>query len=150
MILSGEKIKESIREGLFAIDPFVEKNIKGASYTFTLDTKILSLAEGQVLRVDVKPKYEESFIPKEGYVLQPAQCILGFTREKLTLKGMFACFLSTRGSSAQIGLHVLLGSAFAEPDTDNIQILEIVNVSKSPILLLSGMPIVKGVFMSVE
>lgn len=150
MILSAKQIKQAVQEGKLGIELFNEANIKGASYTFTLDSKIRSLEEGQILRADIKPKYTEHSIPHEGYVLEPGQFILGFTKEKLTLNGKYACLLSARGSCAQIGLSILLGSHFAEPDTDCKQTLEISNVTKSPILLFRDMPIVKGVFMTVD
>lgn len=149
MILSAQQIKQAVQEGNLGIDPFNEANIKGASFTFTLDTTIRCLEEGQVLRADTKPKYIEHLIPDEGYVLEPDQFVLGFTKEKLTLNEKYGCLLSARGSCAQIGLSILLGSHFAEPDTDCKQTLEIVNVSKSRILLFRDMAIVKGVFMPI-
>lgn len=150
MILSGQKIKQSIQTGNLGIEPFIETHIKGASYTFALDSKILCLEEGQVLRTDKKPAYKESAIPDEGYLLQPAQFILGYTKETLQLNGNYACLLSARGSCAQIGLSVLIGSHFAEPDTNGKQILEITNVSGLPILLFGDMLIVKGIFMPLN
>lgn len=150
MILSAQQIKQAVQEGKLGIDLFNEANIKGASYTFTLDSTIRSLEEGQVLRADIKPACREQVMPEGGYLLKPGQFVLGFTKEKLTLNGKFACLLSARGSCAQIGLNILLGSHFAEPDTDCKQTLEILNVSDSSILLLPGMAIVKGVFMPVE
>ena len=150
MILSGAKIKECVKSGLLRIDPFAEGKLKDASYTFTLASKILELGDNQTLQVDVKPKYQESLISKDGYILRPGEFILGFTREKLTLNGNYVCLLSTRGSCAQMGLNVLLSSTLAEPDTDNVQTLEIANTSKLPIILFCEMPIVKGIFMEVE
>ncbi|MBM3256707.1 MAG: hypothetical protein FJY98_00020 [Candidatus Liptonbacteria bacterium] len=151
MILSGETIKKYVREGLFEINPFSEKNLKGASYTFTLDSKLLRLRDGQkLLRADKKPDYEEIEISNDGYILKPGEFILGFTKEKLKLNDKFACSLSSRGSCAQIGLDILLGSSFAEPDTNNSQTLEIFNVSGSSIVLFRDMPIVKGIFIPID
>jgi dCTP deaminase len=150
MILSAQQIKQAVQEGKIGIDLFNEANIKDASYTFTLDSKIHSIEEYQTLRANIKPRYVESTIPDEGYLLEPGQFILGFTKEKLTLNGKYACLLSARGSCAQIGLNILLGSHFAEPDTDRKQTLEISNVAKSPIILFRDMSIVKGIFMPVD
>ena len=104
MILSGEKIKRCVEEGQIGIEPFLEKNIKGASYTFTLDNKIRCLKNGQTVKINEKPDYEEFLIPGDGYVLEPGKFILGFTKEKLKLNGRYGCLLSARGSCAQIGL----------------------------------------------
>lgn len=149
MILSGQKIKQHIQKNDIGIDPFSEENLKGASYTFTLDSKLRLLEDGQTLRADVKPNYKEIFIPEEGFTLQPGQFVLGFTKEHLKLNNKFACILSARGSCAQIGLNILLGSHFAEPDTDGQLVLEISNVSGLPIVLFSNMLIVKGVFIPI-
>lgn len=150
MILSGESIKNAVEKGDLAITPFEAKNLKGASYTFTLGSKLLIPKDVSLLKVDDIQDREEITIGSEGFVLNPGDFILGYTTEHLSLKNNFACFLSTRGSCAQAGLSVLLGSDFAEPDTDNPQMLEIHNVSKSPIKLENGMKIVKGIFVRVE
>jgi deoxycytidine triphosphate deaminase len=150
MILSGQKIKQCVQESHIGIDPFIETNLKEASYTFTLDSKLRLLEDGQTLRTDVKLNYKEISIPEEGFTLQPGQFVLGFTKEHLKLNNKFACTLSARGSCAQIGLNILLGSHFAEPDTDSQLVLEISNVGGIPIMLFANMLIVKGVFMVVE
>ena len=150
MILSGDSIKNAIKKGDLVITPFDAKNLKGASYTFTLSSKLLIPKDAPLLKVDDTQDHEEIGIGFEGFVLNPGEFILGYTAEHLSLKNNFACLLSTRGSCTQVGLSVLLGSDFAEPDTNNPQMLEIYNVSKSPIKLEKGMKIVKGIFFQVE
>lgn len=150
MILSGESIKNAIEKGELTVTPFEVKNLKEASYTFTLDSKLLLPKDVSSLKIDDIQKREEVVIGSEGFDLNPGDFVLGYTAEHLSLKKNFACFLSTRGSCAQAGLSVLLGSDFAEPDTDNPQMLEIHNVSKSPIKLEKGMKIVKGIFVRID
>lgn len=149
-ILSKQSIQQAIEEGKLGITPFDAANLKEASYTFTLDTRILEPISTGITHIDKKPQYKESVITKDGFLLKPNHFILGFTKEHIKLNGTFACFLSNRGSCAQAGLHVLLGSGFAEPDTDNPQTLEIINVGHDPILLHEGVPIVKGIFSTLE
>lgn len=149
MFLSGSSIEQAVRDGSLGIDPFDSSNLKEASYTFSLSSRILIPKEGSVLSLSPKPKYEEVPTGPSGFLLNPGSFVLGFTQEKLSLKNKYVCFLSTRGSCAQIGLNVMLGSNFAEPGTDNPQILEIHNVASSPIKLETGMKIVKGVFALV-
>lgn len=136
MILSGASIERAVENGELGIDPFVKDNLKAASYTFTLGSKLT--VNGS-----------EQMIGAEGYTLEPNGFLLGYTQEKLSLRGKYGCFLSTRGSIAQMGLSVLLGSSFAEPDTDQVVTLEIHNVSGAPIRLEVGMKLVKGVFIPV-
>ncbi len=147
MVLSHTTIKEEIAAGRLEIDPFDEKNLKGASYTFTLSSKLRFITTHGHLRTDKKPDYKEIIMDEKGYVLNPEEFLLGLTQEKLSLNGNFACLLSNRGSCAQIGLDVLLSSTFAEPDTNNVQTLEIKNIGQCPILLLPGMSIAKGIFL---
>jgi deoxycytidine triphosphate deaminase len=150
MILSRKKIQETLAGGILNITPFTESNLKEASYTFTLNKKALKLASNQVLEVGIKPAQEPLTIPKRGYSLQPGEFLIGYTKEKLSLNGAFACQLSARGSCAQIGLNVLLSDTFAEPDTNGTLALAINNASNLPILLFEDMKIVKGIFLEIQ
>lgn len=134
MIHSGNKITQCIQQGLINIDPFDEKNLKAASYTFHL---------GSVLK-DGTP------IPEEGYELQPGQFVAGTVQEKLSLNDTVACFLSVRGSCAQMGLNALNSDLFVEPGWSGHLSLAMTNTSDAPIQLIPGMKIVKGIFMHVE
>jgi deoxycytidine triphosphate deaminase len=146
MILSRKTLLKEIEKKVIQIDPFNPANLKAASYTYTLGPKILKLKEGQTLQRDVTPQYDEIEIPSTGYKLNHGEFIVGYTNEKITLNGKYASFLASRGSCARIGLSVLLGDNFAEPDTDSVLSLGIQNVSQLPIVLLPDMLIVKGIF----
>lgn len=150
MILSSQSIKEAIQKSELKIASFDENNLKSASYTFTLADKLLIPKRVPLIIINGEQERQEITIGSDGCLLQPGDFVLGFTAEHLSLKGNFACFLSARGSCAQVGLSVLLSSVFAEPDTDNAIILEIHNVGNSPIKLEAGMKIVKGIFMEVK
>ncbi|MDD3006009.1 MAG: hypothetical protein PHX30_00280 [Candidatus Pacebacteria bacterium] len=150
MVLSSQAIKSAVQKSELDITPFDEKNLKPASYTFTLAARLLIPKKVSLIVMGGEQEYEEVVMGLDGFVLQPGDFVLGFTAEHLALKNNYACFLSARGSCAQAGLSVLLSSSFAEPDTDNPIILEIHNAGKSPIRLEAGMKIVKGIFMPVE
>lgn len=139
MFLSGKAIEQAVLGGDLGITPFDASNLKGASYTFTLSQKLRILGAS-------KEEGKEIEISSDGFLLEPGAFVLGFTNEKLALKDKYVCFLSARGSCAQMGLNILLGSYLAEPDTNNIQILEIHNASPFPLKLEAGMRIVKGAF----
>lgn len=150
MVLSSSAIRQALQSGELGILPFDEKNLKSASYTFTLASELLLPRQVPLIVINGEQEREKVSVGAEGYILQPGEFVLGSTAEHLALKDKYVCFLSTRGSCAQAGLSVLLGSSFAEPDTDNAIILEIHNAGNSPIRLSAGMKIVKGIFMPVE
>lgn len=134
MILSQEKIKRSIEEGRIRIDPFDERHLKEASYTFHL---------GAVLK-DGTP------IPEEGYELQPGQFVVGLIQEKLELDTSVVCMLTVRGSCAQNGINALNSDLFVEPGWSGQLSLAITNIHAIPVRLIPGMAIVKGIFMPIE
>lgn len=123
MILSSKSIEEAIRNGLITIEPFDPANLKGASYTFSLQDEL---------------------------ILEPGDFIVGVSKEKITLTENICCFLSTRGSVAQIGVDALQSSMFVEPGSNNQLKLEIKNNSKVSVTLASGTKIVKGIFLETK
>jgi deoxycytidine triphosphate deaminase len=148
MILSADAIKDAINKDDLSIRPFNGENLKPASYTFTLSSKILIPKKVSCIKIGESER-EEIVMSPDGFILNPGEFVLGYTEEHISLKNKYGCFLSTRGSCAQAGLSVLLGSDFAEPDTDNCIILEIHNASNCPIKLETGMKIVKGIFVEI-
>jgi deoxycytidine triphosphate deaminase len=139
MFLSAEHIKQAVATGELAITPFVEENVKPASYTFTLDSTLHDPVSNQ-----------EIVMADGGYVLPPGGFVLGKTAESLDLRGAFVCLLGTRGSTAQKGIDALQTSTIAEPDTNGQMKLEITNRGSQPVTLTAGMPMVKGVFGRLE
>ena len=150
MFLSAQQITTAIKNGEIGITPFLEQNIKPASYTFTLAETIFEFEEQNELTIETKPRLRKVQIPEDGYLLQPHTFILGSACEHLQLNGNYLCILSTRGSCAQIGLNVLQSSLIAEPDTNNPQKLELYNANNLPVRLTKNMPLVKGIFASIQ
>jgi dCTP deaminase len=138
--------------GEISIVPFREDAFKEGSFTFTLDRELSALdktSDATDLR-EGRPSCAKIVMSDQGFVLEPGEFILGKTFEHLRLSGNIACFLSTRGSCAQIGLNVLHGSHFVEPATDRQLIIEIANSSRVGIRLYPGLPIVKGIFATLD
>ncbi len=123
MILSRKSIEEAIKQASIVIEPFDSENLKEASYTFTLQDELH---------------------------LQPGEFSIGLTKEKITLVPNIACFLSNRGSIAQMGVDALQSSTFVEPKSGNQLRLEIKNNSKKSITLAAGTKIIKAVFFEVR
>ncbi len=150
MLLNKESLLNAYKEGLLTIEPFHEANLKDASYTFTLGSMLRIPKNADLILAEKKLEFDDHELTVDGFILQPNQFVLGYTQEKLSLKNAYGCFLSARGSCAQIGLNVLLSSTFAEPDTDSVLTLEIHNASPNPILLQPRLKIVKGIFFPVS
>jgi deoxycytidine triphosphate deaminase len=150
MFLTKEQLKNLITAKEIEITPFDPANLKDASYTFTLGSKVKTLKEVDSLDSRRTPLFDESEISEEGHELLPGAFAIFHTKERVTLKGKCVCLLSTRGSIAHMGLDAIQSSSFAEPDTDNEFALEISNNGLLPVRLYVGTPIVKGVFVSLK
>lgn len=149
MFFSKDKIQKLVEEGEIEIVPFNPKNLKGASYTFTLSSKVKVLKKKEFLDSRIDPEFDELEISENGYELKPNEFAIFYTNEKVNLKGKYVCLLSTRSTIAQMGLEIMKCSFFAEPDTNNQFALEITNLGALPVRLYAGIKIVKGVFSGV-
>ena len=72
MILSGLAIREQIRRGTIAIEPYEESRLNPNSYNLRLHEKLLVYRE-EVLDVKKPNAYEAVTIPKEGMILRPGE-----------------------------------------------------------------------------
>jgi dCTP deaminase len=150
MLFSSSSIENAIQSGDISIYPIDHSQLKPASYTFKLGSRLYKLRPGEIIYTGQKPEYQAIDLTPSGYLLQPGEYVLGETLEHLKLSDNLLCQLSTRGSIAQIGLNVLLSSTVAEPGTDNVLLLEISNASANPIMLYPNIPIVKGLLFRLD
>lgn len=155
MVLTRDVILAEIKKGNIAISPFGESALGPASYDLTL---------GDTLRIFVeRPKPyivhdEVDFtqitklirLTDAGYTLKPSEAILGITREKITLAPRIAGWLEGRSRFARIGLMVHISSPFMQPGISNRQVLEIANLSPTPLTILPGIKICQFVFERCE
>lgn len=151
MILSRGEILANINTGRISIDPFDPSLLKDSSYTFTLSSEYFEYEKtGEVIDFlsDSPPRIQKS-IPPGGLYLNPGAFILCKTAEHLRLGPDVSCFLSARGSCAQVGLSVLHSSNYAEPRTEQHLLLEVSNAGPFSIRLTAGIPMVKGIFMPI-
>ena len=79
MILSGQKIKESIGTDI-VIEPFTLSHLNPNSYNLTLGNDLL-IYEDELLDMRQKPSTHSIKIPEEGYILKPGKLYLGQTAE---------------------------------------------------------------------
>jgi deoxycytidine triphosphate deaminase len=146
MFLSGTEIIKAIESDKITISHFDKENIKGASYTFTLDTKYKILKANKILDSREDPEFEEFTIGNRGFELKPGSFAIFYTKEKVNLNNKFTCILSTRPTIAQMGLNVTQSSFFCEPNTNNQFALEISNNGPVTVIIYPGTKAVCGVF----
>ncbi len=147
MVLSDLDIQEALSQGSVIIEPFFKENLKSGSYTLSLGSVFYRLKQVPFLDMrESKQSFEEVVVSSDGFILNPGEFIICQTREKIRLAENISALLSTRGSKAQAGLHILLGSFFVEPGTNNHIALELHNVSTMPMKLFPDVPVVKIIF----
>lgn len=154
MILNKEKIKEAVKSKEIIIDPFDDDLLKSASYTFLLGNKMRKLKPVEFIDSRTKiQEFEEFEMGKDGYLLKPGEFIICHTKERLKLSDTIACFLSMKGSPAQIGLDALTCEMFCEPGSEGgwegKLMLETTNNGPYPIKLFLGIKIIKGIFVQL-
>ncbi len=151
MLLSDKDIQESIASGRITVMPFDTANLRSGSYSLSLGPTLYKLKP--VTRIDIrtsKQEFEEIPLTDEGYILEPGAFLVCKSKEHIRLSDDIAGILSTRGSRAQAGLSILLGSMFIEPGTDNPIALELHNVSGFPLQIFPHVPVVKIMFLPLS
>ena len=111
--------------------------------------ELARLVESQEIVIGQRAQYQEELISTDGYVLEPGEFAIFYTQEKITLANDVLCLLSTRGSVAKLGIDMLQSSLVVEPGSDNVLALETYNHGPCSVRMMSGVPVVKGVFFRV-
>lgn len=112
MILTGNKIKQEIKNGKITINPYDEKNINPNSYNLTLANELLVYDE-DVLDMKKPNKTKKIIIPEEGLVLEPNKLYLGRTIEK-TETDYYAPMIEGRSSIGRLGIFVHITAGFGD------------------------------------
>ena len=87
---------------------------------------------------------------REYYVLQPGETVHGATLEKISLPPNLCGWLEGRSRTARFGLTVHVTSGFVHPGVSNVQVLEMMNVSRTPLALHPGIRICQIVLERTE
>ena len=161
MILTKEKILDSVRAGGIGIDPFDESALDAASYNITLYHQIRVFIEG-LNEIDLLDMAQDVRILADMtrivdipsgsyYLLKPGELVLGMTVEKLTLPPDVAGTLEGRSRFARMGLMVHVTASFLQPGIRGTrQVFEIYNASRNAIKLRSGVRMAQVVFERCE
>lgn len=143
MILAKPEILAQIKNGRIRLEPYDESAIGPASIDLTLDDRLrIFNTEEHITRADIDYKTLTNLVDiNDGYLLEPAELVLGITRERITLPEDLCGWLNSRSRFARIGLMSHIAAPFLAPGISNRQILEIYNAGRNKIWLRPGMKI---------
>ncbi|MCX6758681.1 MAG: dCTP deaminase [Candidatus Nealsonbacteria bacterium] len=151
MILTHDVILEEIKKGNIKITPFDAKNLGPASYDLALGNSLrIFVLKPTAYAVDDKADYNDLTklidIDKSGYTMRPGETLLGTTVENINLAPNIAGWLEGRSRFARLGLMVHISAPFMQPGINNREVLEIANLSPTPLTIFPGTKICQFVF----
>ncbi len=153
MMLAKNELLEEIKKGNIQLTPFEPKNVGACSIDLRLgyEFRKFNKNKGSIVKVtnDIDSS-EFSTIVKlrknESYILKPNELVLGITLEKLKLSNELCGKLDGRSRFARIGLLTHVSSSLIQPGVNNVQVLEIINLSPFNLAISSGLPICQVTF----
>lgn len=141
MILTRNEILNDIKKKRIIIKPFSNSQIGPASIDLTLSNEI-RLFKRRILpfKIEEDSDFKKITSPRKikSFVLYPNEFILAITREKIKLPPDVCGWLTGRSRFARLGLAIHITASFIQPGINNRQVLEIKNVSNSPLKLFPG------------
>lgn len=156
MILTREIILEEIKNGTIGITPFDAGSVGPASVDLRLGNAFRRFKHlNHVFNVTEDASFEdmtEEVVVPDGEVLliKPGETILGVTVERITLSPSICGWLEGRSRFARLGLAVHVTSGFMQPGINNHQVLEMTNLSPTPLALVPGVRLCQFVFQRCE
>lgn len=146
MILSDEKILESISQGHIVIEPFRRECLGSNSYDVHLGKHLASYIDAELdARRHNEVKHFE--IPEEGFVLHPGHLYLGVT-EEYTETFEYVPFLEGKSSVGRLGMDIHATAGKGDVGFCNHWTLEI-SVSM-PVRVYAGMPVGQLIYFQVN
>ena len=156
MILTHDSILEEIKKGAIIITPFDVESIGPASVDLRLGTafrrfKHLNHVYNVTEDASFEDMTEEVTVPDgETLLIKPGETILGVTTERIKLSPSICGWLEGRSRFARLGLAVHVTSGFMQPGIDNHQVLEMSNLSPTPLALIPGTRLCQFIFQRCE
>ena len=146
MILSDNKIRESIASGDIVIEPYRDECLGTNSYDVHLG-KYLAVYKDRVIDAKKHNKIEEFEIGPEGFVLEPGTLYLGVT-EEYTETHNSVPFLEGKSSIGRLGIDIHATAGKGDVGFCNSWTLEISVIQ--PVKVYAGMPIGQLIYFMVE
>lgn len=154
MLLSDVDIKKAMKKGEIRIDPSPSADqIGSGAVDVAISNEFWRQRDIRKKIMDLREiTYEDIFeeIKAEAIILNPGELILAKTLEKISLAPNLCGWICGRSRYARLGISVYAASSFIHPGSQNRQVLEIINFSKFPFTLHSGMKICQIIFERTE
>ena len=158
MILSGDRIREYIRQGKILIEPFDDQLIGPSQIDLRLGSKFRIFKATSLVdpydRRSIEENTELIDTKGEPFILQPGQLVLGITLEKIAVPNDLVASIEGRSSIARMGVFIHISSGHVNPGSGSkgpIPVtLEILNMNPSPVKLYPGMRICQLLFYVME
>lgn len=153
-MLSNEDLKQAIKDGTFAVEPYDEGQLRAAGVTLHLGTQLLKPIPGTVVDPlkGTLPEYESHTISMdEPYQLAPQEFLLGHTLERVSVGSELVLLIEGRSTLARLGLTIVKTAMMVEPGHMNRCItLELANHGPNPINLYPEMKIARAVIQELK
>jgi len=146
-----------MKKGEIAVTPFEPKNFGALSLDLRLGNEFRVFRGKRRFVVTEDAYFSDAFqrstkVVKAdgGLLLAPGQLVLGATQERIKLSKNVCATLEGRSRFARMGLMVHVSSSLVQPGVDNVQVLEILNVSPFELVVKPGVKICQIRFELVE
>ncbi len=149
MILSDRSIKELIKKGRLAIEPYKEENVQASSIDLTLGGELIFYRSECI---DLKSGHipvEKLIIPEEGILIPPKAFLLATTEEYIKLPEDITAFVEGRSSLGRLGLFIE-NAGWVDAGFEGQITLELYNANNCPIRIYKGVRICQIVLARLD
>ncbi|MFH1106999.1 MAG: dCTP deaminase [Candidatus Micrarchaeota archaeon] len=150
MILSRRELLKALKAERIRITPFDASCVGACSIDLHLGNEFRifkKTGKPVIVREDTVFPSRRVVVRKGGALeLKPLQFVLGVTKERIRLSSEYCARIDGRSRFARLGLMVHVSSSLIHPGSDNVQVLEIVNLSPQTLKLRPGTKICQVVF----
>lgn len=161
MILSDKDIKLKITSGDIAIESPEndhEVNINASSMDLRLGRFFKVYQHAKVPFLDpMNPEGFENMTelieitnPKEPFIVQPGEFVLGVTHEKIKIADDLVARVEGRSSLGRLGIIVHSTAGFVDAGFEGTITLEITNINRMPVALYPGMRVCQLAFETMS
>jgi dCTP deaminase len=146
VILSDVSLRQQIKAGRIAIEPFDESCVQPSSIDLRLDNQFRVFRNHQVGVIDVRHEQADltelvEVKPDEAFMLHPGEFVLGSTAEKVTVPDDLVARLEGKSSLGRLGLVIHSTAGFIDAGFSGYVTLELANLATLPITLYPGMKV---------
>ena len=155
MVLSDRSIREALKQGRVAIEPFDEADLQPSSIDVHLDRMFRVFDNTRYTHIDVRIEQPDltslvTVTDDEPFVLHPGEFVLGQTLESVTLGRDIVARLEGKSSLGRLGLLIHSTAVYVDPGWSGNLTLELSNVANLPITLYHGMKIGQLSFLEMS